>query len=600
MKVVENIDQLYLKENVEYNRQQLKEEYIGDTEILQQLGFNTGKENSFNAHKWFFYNEYARSNSSIDFGILYDMKKTGIISKNEINMVKCYALDLIDKGYANTTVSGKVRILSYIIHDTSNFKINIIKGEEGENLLEQVLEERIENNVDIGSIRDYFWFLEYNNVLDEKSKEVAELLNDIEFEREDYRRDLPSNKDILSFEYYIKKFYQEETNEVMRYFFFPVLLWWKITNIIPMRPSEFTCRIKKDCLVEEDGDFYLVIDRVKRSRIRNKRDKPRLPFLSKIKITEEIYKLIEEYQKLTEFDSKRKTLLSYEGERVFSKELIKRGVQVVEHKEERYIDTYVIRDLNTLINSFYEAVIINKYNYNQVRQRLKPGDTRHLAFCSLMLQGVPPIEIALLGGHTHLISQNHYVGHAKYYIESEILDYVSSRTAREDISIQGLKTVIFTKSLEPPIALEKLQPTDDGVGYCTVDLSQEIDVCESDRTCILCSKWWCLPTNHSYVKTKEYIESNCIQPLEDMLKNEEELLRKLLKENRLISVAGLEELEKKYEEEIKNKTMIIKSRADEILSLRKKLIDLRFNEEVIKRDKTNEKRQTIWLDQEQK
>ena len=78
-------------------------------------------------------------------------------------------------------------------------------------------------------------------------------------------------------------------------------------------------------------------------------------------------------------------------------------------------------NMNNLLKSFYTHIIENLYGcYVNNEDKLTLGDTRHLAFCSLYLQGMSPVEIAMLGGHTTLEMQDSYTNHVTYYIDDEI------------------------------------------------------------------------------------------------------------------------------------------------------------------------------------
>lgn len=592
---VSKIEENY-NESHRVNRKNLIKEYKDNKDIIQELRDETGQESSFDDYKWTYYDEDNRCNRTIDFTMLYEFVKSNIITREEIHLIKCYVLDLLDEGYSPNTVSNKVRVLSYLIQDTECFRVDIIEGPYGENLLEKIIMERKANkDIHFSSIKDYFLFLEYNDVIDKKHKKAMELLNEINFINEHGVRELPDNREILAFDYYVKRFYREETNVLLRQYYFPILLWWRITNIIPMRASEITAKLKRECVVEEEGKYYLLINRAKQSLIKKKRHKPLIPLLDKIEITDEIYKLIVEYKNMTKFDETRITLLSNRAQYFWSKQLVDQGIKVVERKEKEKMNSYVRRDLSKLIDSFYNVVIYEKYQDKQIKQQLKVGDTRHLAFCSLMLQGLSPVEIALMGGHRHLRSQDSYIGHTKYYIDSEVLNFINSYQDRSEIDSKNLKSIILKKPNKNLDEIAKYRATEDKIGYCTVNLNQEIDVCESDRCCIFCSKWWCTPSNDNYVKAKAYIENNCIRPLQEILQNEEIVLEKLLQEKKIVNINGLIEMEKAQEENIRRQTMVIRGMADEIVFLKKKLLEIKYLDEEVEDEVI-----TRWLDHESK
>ena len=51
---------------------------------------------------------------------------------------------------------------------------------------------------------------------------------------------------------------------------------------------------------------------------------------------------------------------------------------------------------------------------------VKMGDTRHLAFCNMMLQGLNMLSIARIGGHENLQSQVSYSSHLDYFAQARI------------------------------------------------------------------------------------------------------------------------------------------------------------------------------------
>ncbi|WP_454015787.1 hypothetical protein [Bacillus sp. Marseille-Q7846] len=73
-------------------------------------------------------------------------------------------------------------------------------------------------------------------------------------------RDLPNFYHVLLFDEIINDFkYKISLPRYHKYY--PVILWWTITNIIPMRPNEFL-RMKYNCLHEKnDGKTWIIIPR---------------------------------------------------------------------------------------------------------------------------------------------------------------------------------------------------------------------------------------------------------------------------------------------------------------------------------------------------
>src|SRR5699024_3223704 len=74
-------------------------------------------------------------------------------------------------------------------------------------------------------------------------------------------RELPNYKTILDFHYSMKEF-EERSNSYEKEKFYPVILWWKITSLIPMRPKEF-CLLKYHCTFKKNNEYFLKIPRTK-------------------------------------------------------------------------------------------------------------------------------------------------------------------------------------------------------------------------------------------------------------------------------------------------------------------------------------------------
>ncbi|EEL43665.1 Phage integrase [Bacillus cereus Rock3-42] len=64
-------------------------------------------------------------------------------------------------------------------------------------------------------------------------------------------------------------------------------------------------------------------------------------------------------------------------------------------------------------------VIKEEYNL-EISNQLKPGDLRHIAIISLMMQGYDRVEIERLAGHFDLNTQYSYGNHMKFWIDTDI------------------------------------------------------------------------------------------------------------------------------------------------------------------------------------
>lgn len=551
------------------------------SESFKKALSNYNTFNNFDSNIWIFSNELLQSTNSINFNNFNNLIKSNIATLNDLELIKCFLVETLDSGITPLTVKRMFNSIQSFIKASNNFNF---KDEEDIGI---ILSSGTDTNLVSSHIVEYIEFL--SSISYSNSAHIIAMNYFYEYPvgvNNYAKRELPKNSDIFTFDYYLKKLYKENDSDLLKKLYMPVLLWWKITTVIPLRPSEFSFKLKRNCIFEEDGKYYLKIDRVKikskENNRKNKRTDASIPLLSKIGITKNIFLLIKEYLDLiTPLDETGKTLLSYKAYRVFLEKYYK-TYKPNNIYSRKLIDNQVLkRDvehfnreiLQSLINSFYTEVIKLKYNDNSITKTLNVGDTRHLAFSSLLLQGVSPLEIAMLGGHTTLSSQNHYTTNSSFYIDSEILDYVSNRNIKPEIDFITLKKIILSKPRNPGKNLLEYIPTDDNIGYCTADYTK--DVCDNNyRTCILCSKWWCYPSSSNYQKALKYIEKNSIGTLTEKLYKEEEFLKNLLKKANVVNIDGLIELDKSCDENIRKQVNQIKSTADEIIFMQKKLLEL--------------------------
>lgn len=152
---------------------------------------------------------------------------------------------------------------------------------------------------------------------------------------------------------------------------YPLAIWWRLTTIIPMRASEF-CLIKRDCLSVDKDKYYLHLPRTKQNT-------KRVQIMDKVAIDEEMYQLIKRYIDLTNQYGETDTLISY------------RSIMSVKDSVRGYIqkntNQFNRRNLETLIPRFYRT-IEQVYDFKVEQEyHLRPNDSRHIAFMSLMMQG---------------------------------------------------------------------------------------------------------------------------------------------------------------------------------------------------------------------
>ena len=533
-------------------------------------------ESIFSFDRWQIFNKQQQLYYQVNFE-----KVKELIEFEELIVLKCWVLSLIKEDYSASFIRVMYDSVASAIKASNNFDINFINGKKG-NAIFTIMQEQEGNKGLIPGIISYIDFLEEYDFIEKGHHEAIKIIknNKKSLFNRIKRRELPSNKDILTFAYYIKKFFEETKDDNLKNFFKPLLLWWKITNVIPMRPSEFSFKLKPDCLIKENGELYLKVSRIK---LRSNRKKVgRIPILNKLTITKEIYDLIDEYRELVSFDKNRDTLISYKALINFKNEVIDNDSEYLkvfkkQNFLKRHSESFNSRLLSDLIVYFYKIVIEGIYGFTSYKDRICAGDTRHLAFTSLFIQGLTPIEIAMIGGHTTLNMQINYTGHIEFYIGSEMLNFVSNNNLNTRYSQNSVKKIVFNKSFKcPKLSIDCDIANDDGIGLCTLDLNsnEDIETCSKSDICIFCDLWWCEPTNENYLKVRNYLENNVLSPLEMELELEEQVLVDLIRKSYKVNNFGLLDLEREWSKDIEKARKKLVNTADKIIWLKNSMSDL--------------------------
>lgn len=175
--------------------------------------------------------------------------------------------------------------------------------------------------------------------------------------------------------------------------------------------------------------------------------------------------------------------------------------KIKEEAEKKNYDYINLGSFGLLIKRFYKDIVYGVYNHT-VEKEVRPNDTRHFAFCSLLMQGISPIEIARLGGHSTIEAQYHYSNHTEYFIDIEVkklIDGFKNENGELRGNFDGHEISyeeIEQKSFLFPSNSTRLKME---IGYCTDELQR----CESEE-CMLCKHWWIHP--YELVEIKPVIE----------------------------------------------------------------------------------------------
>ncbi|KAB0443975.1 site-specific integrase [Lysinibacillus fusiformis] len=461
---------------------------------------------------WTFEGHLTKTPIVFDFLKIRDVAKfRDYLDSPTVDLIKCWVSNNLSNSYPETVIS-KFNYLNKIIEMTHFFKatkanefIEYIRNyspsiqkcldhNDPSELLEELKKERSGLAVVKDMINTSLNFLTFSDV---QSFQVYydPLLNIRNgLPSEVFARQLPSGKDVIKFDYCINRYFKRGINEPSRLFFYPIYIWWKITNIIPMRISEF-CNIKRECISEKNGGYYITLPRHKKPV-----SKRRIQVVDTLEISKDIFDSIDEYIQLTNKFGESKTLVSFRAKTMLYSILgYYRGGALKNKRNHNY---FTRSNFNTLLKHFYKEVVYKEYD-ETVQREIRPNDTRHFAFCSLLMQGCSPIEIARLGGHTTVEAQYHYSNHTEYYIDIEVKKLVDAYMKKDGElrgAFEGQEVSyddIEKRSLQFPNNYIRL-PMD--VGYCTDELQR----CESEE-CMLCNNWWIHPVD--LIKVKPLIES---------------------------------------------------------------------------------------------
>ena len=231
---------------------------------------------------------------------------------------------------------------------------------------------------------------------------AAESLDDLSLP---FRKGPGEARDLAPFEAYLRfgegldAFWKEAAgDEKVR--FFPIRLWWDLTCILPLRPTEFTL-IPGGCLRQKDGKCFLTIRRTILKKRRGARGyRVDLDYAKEeYEVTPAIAREILLYMEMAGRTGKEKYLLG--GDRLFS-----------------------YRELRILLAFFQTEVL----GISAPEAMVRPGDTRHLAMAGLILSGGSPSVCRALAGHESITVSSHYYANLPSLITSAVYSYSRRRS----------------------------------------------------------------------------------------------------------------------------------------------------------------------------
>lgn len=283
-----------------YNHEQARLEAI---EILENEMIKSPLSKlKFDDDKWTLWFNGSLTTRTINFEKmnLITNKFPSVNAKEFEIVVKCWLADLL-LNYSNHYVDGMFRYFCKFLSVSEVFSQS--KLEEAELYLLNKCSQRIQYDIAISTLN----FLEFYDEFDGGAQYVPLLVelrnkNTIQY-RDDFQRNLPPAKEVLTFNLIVNDYFSKVDKCSEEYiYYFPVYLWWNLTNIIPLRPFEF-CSIARDALYEEKGEFLIKLPRKK-----NKKTKNGVQIIDEILISKKLGEDILDYIKKTNSYGKCKSL----------------------------------------------------------------------------------------------------------------------------------------------------------------------------------------------------------------------------------------------------------------------------------------------------
>lgn len=453
-----------------------EEEYKNYFKKLKENG--TLINESFDDQKWIYY---------IDSDTATKILKFPFELRPEINIaVKNYILiKIFVQNSSPTTIKKRLLHITHFMIDTGFMNPDNVKDYQ-----DIICTWNEEKKLEAISIRE---FLIYSNL--ENAELYYNVLKNVRKVQNNFRK-LPDFKAILTFDYIVNEYWNGIKYSDNKYRLFPIVLWWKLTTVIPIRPCEFY-NLKRDCVYEKNGRYYFKIIRQKTLL-----DKELIisDVITDFELNEELYFLIHDYVEYCNKIDNCKYLLSPPTcDKIYRNKVLNTR------------EKFTTEKMNNYYKVFQREVVQEQYHYKVVKSHntkegelphIFYGDTRHLAILNMMQMGVNPNYIAQLAGHHTLDAQMGYYSHlesfttAKTYILCQFMQQ-NVYTYKNRLEDDAVRTSNLIKKEKMGYDYYSLPKVAGGQGRCS---SQNIPFECNHTSCLLCKYFF--PEN----VTEDYVE----------------------------------------------------------------------------------------------
>ena len=286
---------------------------------------------------------------------------------------------------------------------------------------------------------------------------VSSVLEDlIVWKRRDHaRRDLAGFSDYLRFDRELDAFWKSSTEEEKRRFFL-IRIWWRLTCILPLRPTELLVT-PWDCIRQSDGQYFLTIRRTKLKKRKGSLG----------------YRVVTDYSACT-----------YEVPAALAEEILWYKVSVTaalkgcsDKDKDKDKDSSALclsylfggsrplpyQDARLLLRSFLGDVL----GWEDV-SAIHLGDTRHLSMIGLIISGGSPVICRELAGHESVDIASHYYTNTSRIVRSASYFFTRDR---------GKSCSLVSAPFRLPPEGARLHPVPGGMCGAPQVLSGDISEC---------------------------------------------------------------------------------------------------------------------------
>ena len=220
-------------------------------------------------------------------------------------------------------------------------------------------------------------------------------------DRDSRKRTLAEFQTYLKFNKIVDEFWLQ-ADAGQRLFYFPLYFWWRLTAILPLRPTEFLLT-PRDCL---DGNTLSV----RRTRLKGGGRK----ISYRINDDYEVFKYTlnsELANELCKYIDATDSLPGTEISTLFRLAPYRGGHTSTLSGHNRY---YTYQHLRNCLRIFYDEVVREQ---EPNLEMVNLGDTRHLAMISLISSGGSPTICKELAGHVDIGTSSHYYSNLSKFVE---------------------------------------------------------------------------------------------------------------------------------------------------------------------------------------